>query len=263
MRISNPLFTPSYSLFLAVGAALTSFNAFADQSEEEMLAEAQRQLNAQVFGTQLQPQRSELEIYIENARNNNVQPRVDAPSYWQVGYTCAELESRSYIDYRDCMYYYDYYGKYWDYPQVEIVSAPPPKTIVVQRQSTKQVTISSFDEDALEDYYRALKAAVQFVGPISTMTKENFDSMNNRGGFANLSAAWNMMLAQLATAKIELDEWPSDAKEKGWAILGKRITKYNKLFEQHRSAVLSNEDIDEKVRTAIKNVELLTADNLY
>lgn len=83
----------------------------------ESAAEAmQRQLNAEVLSSPFNPgDVKKAEAYADEALKNKVQP-VAAPSYWQPGWSCSNLtyyRYYSYYDYRNCIYYHRYYGRYW------------------------------------------------------------------------------------------------------------------------------------------------------
>jgi len=59
---------------------------------------------------------SELNSYIEEATRKGLEPKVKPPSRWRRGYTCDDLRRYSWGEYRDCVYYHRYHGRYWDYP---------------------------------------------------------------------------------------------------------------------------------------------------
>ena len=68
---------------------------------------------------------------------------------------------------------------------------------------------------------------------------------------------------KLETSKIELEAWPHEAKQKCWGILGKRIVKYNKLFEKYRTSIVANDAWDKSVWDKLASVELLTEESLF
>ncbi len=246
-------------LFIGITLTLACCGqSLAQQSDEEMLAEAQKRLNAQVFGLQQKPARPEWQLYIENASANRVTPRTTPPNYWQNHFTCEDIQQRSHQDFLDCHYYYHVNGRYWTLQEMVVNSSPP----TVVKRASRTVTIDQFDEDALEDYYEGLKAVIQFLGPISSVSSENLEAMKSKSGFGSLTSLWNMLIAKMDSAKIELDEWPAEAKQKGWDILGKRITKYNKMFEQQRDRALKNDALDQDIKDQIEQFELLTESSL-
>ncbi len=127
------------------------------------------------------------------------------------------------------------------------------------RSRSDDVEIDAYDEDALEDYYEALKRSVEFLSSIASMTSAQYQ----QGGM-NMSAAWGGLVSgQLDTAKIELEDWPLEIKQQGWGILGNKITKYNKLFNKHRKNILSAKVADENFRGSLSEMELVTEESLF
>ena len=139
-----------------------------------------------------------------------------------------------------------------------LVVEQPTEVKVIKRSRT--IEIEEFDEDALNDYYKALKNAVTLLSTMASVTPEQFEQMTSKG----MSGQWSMALSgivtsQLETAKIELESWPFSARQQGWKSLGKKMTRYNKLFNKHRAAILSNEAFDDKIKNSIKNFELVSS----
>lgn len=100
-------------LSTAIAAGL-SFAPAVFASDEDDMAEMQRKLNKQVVEKPFSVEdAAKIDAYVADALKKNVKPRPQAPEYWQPGYTCANLWSHSYYDYRDCAYYHRYYGRYW------------------------------------------------------------------------------------------------------------------------------------------------------
>ena len=98
-------------VLLALGLAIPVSAAFAD--DEDDMAKMQQQLNAQVMQKPFTVEdTAKLDAYIKEAMKKNMKPKEEAPRAWQPGWTCANL-MYSYYDYRNCMYYYRYYGHYW------------------------------------------------------------------------------------------------------------------------------------------------------
>ena len=96
-------------LVLAFAAPLSS--AFAD--DEDDLAKMQQQLNAQVMQKPFTVEdTAKLDAYIKEGMKKNMKPKETPPTAWRPGWTCDNL-MYSYYDYRNCMYYYRYYGHYW------------------------------------------------------------------------------------------------------------------------------------------------------
>lgn len=99
------------SAAIAVGL---SFAPAVFASDEDDMAKMQQQLNKQVVEKPFSVEdAAKIDAYVTDAMKKDLKPRPQAPEIWQPGYTCANLRSRSYYDYRDCTYYYRYYGHYW------------------------------------------------------------------------------------------------------------------------------------------------------
>ncbi len=142
-----------------------------------------------------------------------------------------------------------------------------PAVVTHQVAKTKVYTeaqnihIDAYDEDALEDYYEALKHAVTFMSSFANITPEQLAQTTNKQNWWPL---WSgIVTGQLETAKIELESWPVNAKNQGWRILGSKITKYNKLFNKHRAAILKNPSFEQQLRTSIQNFDLVTEKTLF
>lgn len=92
---------------------LTSTAVLANPTAEEM----QRKLNEEVMASPFNPgDIKKAEAYAEEAKKNGMQPVAVAPSYWQPGWTCGQVAGYryyNYYDYRNCIYYHRYYGRYW------------------------------------------------------------------------------------------------------------------------------------------------------
>lgn len=85
----------------------------AEKSREDM----QRALNEQVMATPFNPgDMKKAQAWAEEAKKQGVAPVAQAPNYWVPGWTCANLTvypQYYYGDYRNCIYYHHYYGRYW------------------------------------------------------------------------------------------------------------------------------------------------------
>lgn len=95
--------------------ALLPAAAFAETEREAM----QRKLNESVMAAPFDPgDISKAEAYAEQAKKSNIPPVAQPPAYWAPGWTCSNLTSYAYYnygDYRNCIYYHHYYGRYWRY----------------------------------------------------------------------------------------------------------------------------------------------------
>lgn len=150
-----------------------------------------------------------------------------------------------------------------------IVSAPTPTKVVhevnvnthttVNRQKNYDFDIEEYDEDALEDYYNALKQSAEMTSGLTAIsaTSSNVEHKNMA------MAAIGMFASRLASSKIELEHWPMDAKQEAWRVLGKRIEKHNSIFLKQRELALKNKSLDADFITAIQGIELITKESLF
>jgi len=158
-----------------------------------------------------------------------------------------------------------------------VVKEPVQTAAVVQEETTTVVTnrnayisLDEIDEDAMKDYYNALKGSVEGMGNFSSMTREQVEAWEaeakNKGGLFGASFAMNFlwggpMVNRLETSMIELESWPPSARQKAWSVYGKRIDRYNKIFYRNRDMILKNKAFDQNVLDRVGAVELLTADS--
>ena len=85
-----------------------------EESEEDALARAQAQMNAEVLSKPFLAERpKEVDAYIEGMLKKNVKPPEYQGTYWRPGYTCRDLLRYNWTQYRNCRYYYRYYGRYY------------------------------------------------------------------------------------------------------------------------------------------------------
>jgi len=102
------------------GLLVLSFVLFSGQaalaSEEDDLAEMQRQLNSEVMSQPfLAEQPEKVDAYIKEAMKKDLKPEVYKGPHWQPGYTCHDMLRYSWTEYRNCSYYHRYYGHYYPY----------------------------------------------------------------------------------------------------------------------------------------------------
>lgn len=91
-----------------------SFTPAVFAGDEDKMAEMQRQLNKRVMEKPFSVEdAAKINAYVADAMAKGLKPVEQAPSYWQPGFTCTDLWSRSYYDYRNCAHYHRYYGRYW------------------------------------------------------------------------------------------------------------------------------------------------------
>jgi hypothetical protein len=80
--------------------------------DDKELEEMQKKLNSQVLEKPFSVEdTAKIEAYIQDAMKKDLKPQATPPASWQPGYTCANLHN--YYEYRNCSYYYRYYGHYW------------------------------------------------------------------------------------------------------------------------------------------------------
>jgi hypothetical protein len=107
----------TFKRLLLAGALLAAGMASAADDADRARAEMQKKLNNQVMSAPFDPgDISKAEAYAAEAKAANVVPVAQPPTYWAPGWTCANLTSYAYYnygDYRNCIYYHHYYGRYW------------------------------------------------------------------------------------------------------------------------------------------------------
>ncbi len=83
-------------------------------TQAETLEEAQQRLNQETLAKEFSvADEAKVDAYIKEAMEKDLKPVEKVPSYWQPGYTCADIRGYSWSDYRSCRYYHSYYGYYW------------------------------------------------------------------------------------------------------------------------------------------------------
>jgi hypothetical protein len=77
----------------------------------------QKKLNAQVMEQPFHAEDPEkVDAYVKEAMKKHLKPKVYKGDHWQRGYTCHDMLRWSWYEYRNCMYYYRYYGYYYPFP---------------------------------------------------------------------------------------------------------------------------------------------------
>ena len=85
-------------------------------TEEEDLAEMQKQLNAETMNKPfLAEQPEKVDAYIKEAMKKNLKPPEYEGTHWRQGYTCRDLLRYNWREYRNCRYYHRYHGRYYPY----------------------------------------------------------------------------------------------------------------------------------------------------
>jgi len=130
----------------------------------------------------------------------------------------------------------------------------------VRERDHGDIEVDTFDEDALEDYYESLKNSITWISTLSSLTSEQVAANPQ---MSQISMFVNMFSGQLESSRIELEDWPLDAKKKGWKLMGKKIKKYSKLFEKHRNQILTNKALPEQNLQQISSLELITEQSLF
>lgn len=101
--------TAMFFILSLVGAANAQ-----DSSEEDELARMQAQLNQEVMSKPFLAEKpEEVDAYIKSMLEKNVKPPEYRGSHWRPGYTCRDLLRYNWTEYRNCRYYYRYYGRYY------------------------------------------------------------------------------------------------------------------------------------------------------
>ncbi len=136
----------------------------------------------------------------------------------------------------------------------------------VRGNRSVNVQVDAYDEQALNDYYRALKKAVEHLSKYSSMTPQQVNAISQQSGMGIdlWTLLWSPSFAgDFETSKIELESWPLAARQEGWNILGKKIKKYNKLFYKHRKTLLASDELRKDVRQRLNDIELVTEKSLF
>lgn len=104
--------------FLLPLVCLLKFATVAHADAASDRAEMQRQLNAENLNSEFHTEDvAKIDSYIKESMEKNLKPKTIRPDGWQPGYTCDTYYYRyyryNYYGYRDCLYHYRYYGRYW------------------------------------------------------------------------------------------------------------------------------------------------------
>jgi hypothetical protein len=110
--------TPQARTALALSVYIATLcNARANDDADKAREEMQRRLNEQVMSTPFNPgDVKRAEAFAEQAKRKGIPPIPSPPSYWQPGWTCANVAGYAYynyMDYRNCIYFNRYHGYYW------------------------------------------------------------------------------------------------------------------------------------------------------
>lgn len=99
--------------FICLLIALT-LPVLADESEDDALAKAQAQMNAEVLSKPFLAEKpKEVDAYIKSMLEKKAVPSEYQGSYWRTGYTCRDLLRYNWQQYRNCRYYHRYHGRYY------------------------------------------------------------------------------------------------------------------------------------------------------
>lgn len=86
----------------------------ADKSEDDALARAQAQMNAEVLSKPFLAEKpKEVDAYIKSMLEKKTVPTEYQGTYWRAGYTCRDLLRYNWTQYRNCKYYHRYHGRYY------------------------------------------------------------------------------------------------------------------------------------------------------
>jgi hypothetical protein len=104
------------AVLLCSSLFLSYSSVWADSDEDEM-ARMQKQLNQNVMQQPfLAEQPEKVDAYIKEAMKKKLKPPEYTGPHWRNGYTCHDMLRYSWYEYRNCRYYYRYYGHYYPYP---------------------------------------------------------------------------------------------------------------------------------------------------
>ena len=129
----------------------------------------------------------------------------------------------------------------------------------VKHQKNYNFDIEEYDEDALEDYYNALKQVAEVTSGLTAISTTSSNEEHKNMALA----AIGMFTSRLASSKIELEHWPVSAKQEAWRVLGKRIEKHNSIFLKHRELALKNKSVNADFISTIQSIELITKESLF
>ena len=102
------------NILLAAFCVVFSTHAFSQSSEEDELAKLQAQLNAEVMSKPFLAEKpEEVDAYIKSMLEKGEKPQEYQGTNWRPGYTCRDLLRYNWREYRNCRYYYHYYGRYY------------------------------------------------------------------------------------------------------------------------------------------------------
>ncbi len=133
-------------------------------------------------------------------------------------------------------------------------NAHTSNTQITTRESNNiNIRTERYDSEALDNYFESLKNAVQFI------SGTNYEAAVQTGWLQMWSG---MVVGKMRVSKIEVEEWPLQARKEGWQVMGSRIEKYNKIFEENRNRILSDERYDQALKTSLQSLELLTEKNM-
>ncbi len=101
---------------LALIFCVIPLDTYADAKAD--MAEMQRRLNQEVMESEFETEDlAKIDSFIKDAMQKDLKPKTNPPQNWQSGYTCDSYYRRyyryNYYGYRDCLYHYRYYGRYW------------------------------------------------------------------------------------------------------------------------------------------------------
>jgi hypothetical protein len=86
----------------------------ADQEEDDAMARAQAQMNADVLSQPFLAEKpKEVDAYIKSMLEKKAVPAEYNGSHWRTGYTCRDLLRYNWRQYRNCRYYHRYHGRYY------------------------------------------------------------------------------------------------------------------------------------------------------
>ena len=102
-----------FCIFAVLMFVLGGWNSVLAGDEEDMEA-LQRALNQKVMERPFDPgDQAEIDAFVEKALKSDMVPQEYEGNNWRPGYTCANLRQYGYYQYRNCLHYYRYHGRYY------------------------------------------------------------------------------------------------------------------------------------------------------
>ncbi len=101
-------------VYIGVFALTLAVTSLLQAGEKEDMEAMQKQMNQNVLERPFNPgDKASINAYLEQAlQKGMLPPQQLPPTNWQPGWTCNNLMG-SYLQYRNCLHYHQYYGHYY------------------------------------------------------------------------------------------------------------------------------------------------------